>query len=170
MSICIMSRSDGRPASIRGPYGSSAIDQRELAENRMVNETAFLPALSRYAWAYDEDRFDLFKDVLTEDAEFVGVFANGQSYGNVKGRDAIAAYFKEIRAKQTDQRRHYVTCLMILEQTERTAKTQCYVMVTATTDTARIAATGTCDDEWVLESDGAWRISRRVNLLDCDFK
>lgn len=138
--------------------------------SEMVNETAFLPALSRYSWAYDEDRFDLFKDVLTEDAEFVGVFKNGESYGHKKGREEIIAWLKTIRAGQSDQRRHYVTCLMILEQSARAAKTQCYVMVTATTDTARIAATGTCDDDWVLEDDGVWRISRRVNLLDCSFK
>lgn len=135
----------------------------------MVDETAFMPALSRYSWAYDEDRFDLFTDVLTDDAEFVGVFKDGRSYGHVKGRDAIIAWLKTIRASQSDQRRHYVTSLMILEQTARTAKTACYVLVTATTDTARIAATGTCEDEWVLEKDGIWRIARRVNLLDCQF-
>jgi SnoaL-like domain len=137
--------------------------------NPMVSETVFMPALSRYSWAYDEDRFDLFTDVLTDDAEFVGIFKDGSSYGHVKGRQAIVAYLKSIRAAQSDQRRHYVTSLMVLEQTPTTAKTACYVMVTATTDTARIAATGTCEDEWVLEGDGKWRISRRVNLLDCQF-
>ena len=127
-----------------------------------------LDLLGRYAHAYDAGSREDLEEIFTDDAELRIVGDVGQVPATMAGRDAIRdGLIGKWTAIKPEQRRHIGTNLVVLEQTETTAKSASYFVLVATSDgRPTLLATGRYDDELVKGADGRWRIRLRVAQPD----
>lgn len=129
-----------------------------------------LDLLARYAHAYDGGDRSTLEALFTADAEF-HIHGNvGRVPAAMVGRDAIVgALVGKWEAIRPEQRRHVATNLVVLEQTETTARAASYLVLVATSDgSTTVLATGRYEDDLVKGEDGCWRIDRRHATTDAD--
>ena len=127
-----------------------------------------LDLLGRYAHAYDSGSREALEQIFTDDAELRIVGDVGQVPATMAGRDAILdGLIGKWTAIRPEQRRHIATNLVVLEQTEATARAASYFVLVATSrGRPELLATGRYDDELVKGSDAHWRIRLRVAQPD----
>jgi 3-phenylpropionate/cinnamic acid dioxygenase small subunit len=116
----------------------------------------------RYAWAYDEDRFDEMAALFTPDATFD---VSEPSISTIHGVDAIVAFqrtAREGRAARGERPRHLVNNVWIIESDDTAATAISYMTlaVTYADGSAGIALTGTYDDRFLRTATG-WKIAAR---------
>ena len=135
---------------------------------RTEDRLEILDLLGRYAHAYDSGDREALKEIFTDDAELRIVGDVGQVPATMPGREAILdGLIGKWTAIRPEQRRHVATNLVVLEQTETTARAASYFVLIATTEgRAELLATGRYDDELVKGADGRWRIRVRVASPD----
>lgn len=141
-------------------------DAGQRAEDRWL----IADALGRYTWGYDEGDFELLGEAFTEDAVARGRVANTDiGWGPMQGRAEIVKVLSDIRATQTDQRRHTISNLLYDELTEHTARVRCMLVLIATEHgEPRLVAGG-----WyrcrMVKQGALWRIAEQDALLDSPF-
>lgn len=130
---------------------------------------AITELLSRYTWAHDSRDFDALQACFTETASYTMTIAGGPTSAPTVGGEAIAALVRSFKEKQTDQRRHLITNVVVDELSEDKATVRSYVTVFATEgDTSRLVTTGICSDE-VIKTGGNWKFARKDMHLDKGF-
>lgn len=129
-----------------------------------------LDLLARYAHAYDEGDRATLETLFTADAEFHIRGSVGRVPATMVGRDAIvAALAGKWEAIRPEQRRHVATNLVVLDQSESTARAASYLVLVATSGgTPTVLATGRYEDDLVKGPDGRWRIRWREASVDSD--
>jgi hypothetical protein len=137
-------------------------DAGSLADRLLVHET-----LARYAWAYDERRLDVLRDVFTEDGSYVALVPGVEPVGS-EGRERLVPWLAEIMEGQRDQRRHVLANLVIEELTDTHCVAMCYSILFASDTEARLVAPGFYRAE-LRKEDGKWRIAQLRNGLDRPF-
>jgi ketosteroid isomerase-like protein len=127
-----------------------------------------LDLLARYGHAYDSGDREALEQVFVEDAEFRIVGEVGRVPAAMNGREAIVAGLTgKWAAIRPEQRRHVATNLVVLEQTDATARAMSYlVLVSTSSGSPVVLSTGRYDDELVKGPDGRWRIRLRVARPD----
>lgn len=141
-------------------------DAGQRAEDRWL----ISDALSKYVWGYDEGDFDLLGDAFTSDAVAAGKVANTEiGWGPLQGRAEIVKTLADIRATQSDQRRHAVCNLLFDELTEQTARVRCMLVLMATQDGVPRIVSGGWYRCKAVKQEGTWRISEQQALLDSPF-
>ena len=138
----------------------------QRAEDRgLISDT-----LSKYVWGYDEGDFALLGDAFTEDAVALGKVANTDiGWGPLQGRAKIVKVLADIRATQTDQRRHTISNILFDELTETTAKVRCMLVLIATERGVPRLVSGGWYRYQVVKQGEAWRIQAQEALLDSPF-
>ncbi len=141
-------------------------DAGQRAEDRwLISDT-----LSKYVWGYDEGDFALLGDSFTEDAVASGKVANTDlGWGPMQGRAQIVKVLSEIRATQTDQRRHTISNILFDDLTDTTAKVRCTLVLVATEKGIPRLVSGGWYRCTVVKQDGVWQISEQQALLDSPF-
>ena len=100
---------------------------------RAEDRALITDALAKYAWGYDEGDFDLLGDSFTDDAVAFGKVANTDlGWGPLRGRAEIVQTLANIRAGQTDQRRHTISSFLFDELAGSAARVRCMLVLIAT--------------------------------------
>ena len=81
----------------------------------MVDRDALEQLFAQYGWPMDSKEFPVLREVFTEDAEFTVAITGGDTHGPISGRDAIYDFCSGIVSSQTDQRRHVITNIRIVD-------------------------------------------------------
>ena len=141
-------------------------DAGRRAEDRwLISDT-----LSKYVWGYDEGDFALLGDAFTADATARGRVANSDiGWGPMRGREEIVRVLAEIRAGQTDQRRHSISNILFDELTDDTARVRCTLVLVATEGGVPRLVSGGWYRCLVVREGEAWRIKEQEALLDSPF-
>lgn len=135
----------------------------EDAREQVVDRLLIQETLSRYAWAYDERRLDILRDVFTEDAVFIGKIGGQEDFGPFEGREAIVSWLADYMESQLEQRRHNVGNVVIDQLAGERAQATAYLILTAIADgNPRIVATGWYQAHLVRQGS-KWRL-RHVYL------
>ena len=131
-----------------------------VLHHRVGDLVAIEATIRTYGWAIDENRFDMLRAVLADDAEFSGVIAGVAALDTVRGRDVLCAWLAEFMATRSDQLRHSLGNIVVTELGDKTATAQCYLTLLATTSEATtVLATAfyrftlsRLDDAWSVET------------------
>ena len=131
-----------------------------VLHDRVGDLVAIEATIRTYGWAIDENRFDLLRAVLAEDAEFSGVIAGVAVLEAVRGRNVLCAWLEEFMAARSDQLRHSLGNIVVTELGDKTATAQCYLTLLATTrEATTVLATAfyrftlsRLDDAWSVET------------------
>ncbi len=122
---------------------------------------------ARYAWSYDEGRFDRLAELWTPDAVFEIRGGVGAMPATMHGRDEIVATMRDRRAEtQPAQRRHLITDVVVEEVAGDRARASAYLLLGSTTDgVLALPVTGTYRNAYA-RVDGRWHIQHQVLTLD----
>lgn len=147
---------DGHP--IEG-VGSVAFD--------VADRLAIINLFGAYAYTYDNNRLDEFRQLFTESPELV-LLHEGQplsaDIGTVMG---LLAARKAAFKAENNQRRHALNSFWFSSQGAGEATGHCYVQVFAIKDGGPPTADLTgCYDFTAVKGDGRWRFSRWVVGID----
>ncbi|WP_099021498.1 nuclear transport factor 2 family protein [Mycolicibacterium palauense] len=160
-----MSIEDPAPAPLHsftagGAAGRTDFDVRDrLAVKHLVDT---------YALAYDNRQAEQWFELFTDDAVFaVGV--PGQPPVEQRGeqfrgfwRDRMSTF-----GESGDQRRHLMSNIVFLEETDTTAHASVLGLLVNTSDGAAFTAVAALNYEgWFVKRDGVWKISRWHDFPD----
>lgn len=122
---------------------------------------------ARYAWSYDEGRFDQLADLWTVDAQFEIRGGVGTMPTTMRGRDEIVTTMQARRSQtQPAQRRHLITNVVVEEVDGDRARASAYLVLGSTTDgVLSLPITGHYRNGYA-RVDGRWRIHRQVLTMD----
>lgn len=126
--------------------------------------------LGRASWGYDENDVDLIAAQFTEDAVMtLQIGRDGDPIGPFDGRAAIATMHADSLAAQTDQRRHNLSNVTVVEESPDTATTTANLtLLSIENGQLRTISSGWYRDEFRREDD-VWRIARRHIYLDLPY-
>lgn len=142
---------DGRIA-MRAPSAVTA--RRDPMDYMMLHE-----ALARYGMAHDELRFDVLREVFTDDALLEVAKGSGTAFQTVRGGKAIVANFASVLSQQGDQRRHCFTNVLVEHLDEDTAQLLAYGLVSVAEDGLTLGAT-VFYQAGLRKMSGQWRFAR----------
>lgn len=149
---------DGQ-ATPPGGVGSVAFD----AADRL----AIINLFGAYAYTYDENRLDEFRELFTE-APRLGLLHEGAELS--QDIDTVISLLSARKAKfkaENNQRRHALNSFWFSSQSADEARGHCYVQVFAIKDGGPPTADLTGRYEFTaVKHDGAWRLSRWVVAMD----
>ena len=135
----------------------------------MTQLLAFEELFARFQWASDERAFDDLREIFTPEATSTTQVAGAEPFPVRQGVDAIIDGLRVIKENQSDQRRHFMSNFVVLEESEDLALVRAYVSVFASENgTCRLVATGWYLDR-VARNDGNWRIAEHRLFLDAPF-
>lgn len=100
----------------------------ELADRHAIEQT-----VRTYGWAIDENRFDVFAELLGPDVEFSGVIAGVAPLDTVAGRETLTQWLREYMATRTDQLRHSLGNVIVTELADGRATALAYLTLHSTT-------------------------------------
>ena len=145
--------------TLKGPHAASeAIDRNLIAER-----------IYRYGWAYDERDCALFADCFVGDAVWEGNVMGDAPVGPFVGREAIVEWNTGFWKKQSDQRRHIFTNVIVDDLTDSFAAAHAYLLLTSSFhSTMKPVTTGAYRILMVKEVDN-WRIKRLTSSFDAAF-
>lgn len=134
----------------------------------MSDRAAIEDLMARYTHAYDFDRLDEMKTLLTEDATMTISIADGDLIGPFEGCDAIVGMMQASHDGQTDRRRH-VSSNLALDVNGDTAHAVSYLTLLSVEDgQVRMLSVGSYEDELVRQ-DGTWLFSKRHIALELPY-
>jgi len=149
---------DGQ-ATPPGGVGSVAFD----AADRL----AIINLFGAYAYTYDENRLDEFRELFTE-APRLGLLHEGAQLS--QDIDTVISLLSARKAKfkaENNQRRHALNSFWFSSQSADEARGHCYVQVFAIKDGGPPTADLTGRYEFTaVKHDGVWRLSRWVVAMD----
>lgn len=122
-------------------------------------------AFARYGMAYDEARTDILTELFTADAMVELGHGSGKPFASLKGRDAIITNFARALNNQHDQRRHFMTNIMVDRLTATEATATAYEVVTIADRGLKLGATVICVTGLRKEA-GQWRFSHMFIGMD----
>jgi hypothetical protein len=122
-------------------------------------------AFARYGMAYDEARIDVLTELFTADAVVELGRGSGKPFATLTGRDDIVANFSKALGTQRDQRRHFMTNLMVDRLTPAEAKAVAYEVVTIADHGLKLGATVVCAAS-LRKVAGHWRFARMFIGMD----
>ena len=137
----------------------------------LEDRLAITDTLHRYGQTYDAGDWDGLRTVFTADAEFQILGAVGGMPSIIRGADEIVASFRARREEiQPAQRRHISTNLVIHETgSSDEGRASSYLLLASTNQgNLEMLAAGRYDDELRKDTDGRWRIHRRVVTVDAN--
>lgn len=131
--------------------------------DRMMIEDAFY----RWAIAYDEGNLDVIRALFTKDAIHQAHMASAEPVWVNRGPDAIIAAVERDRGRQSDQRRHAISNVVIDKLDAKHASAAAYGVVTvAGNGDLYLGATVLYVGELEKQNDGNWRFTKFVIGLD----
>jgi hypothetical protein len=122
-----------------------------------------------YGAANDLHDLDLVESCFTEDASFTIHIAGAGSVGPLQPRKEIVAFFRDALTAQTDQRRHVLTNLRYLEDTQERARMTAYLSLVVTDNGQTVLKSAGVYETEVILDDGEWRFRSMVLSLDSPF-
>lgn len=136
-----------------------------------INRHLIIEAITKYAWGFDENNFNLVAGAFAQEATSRGKVAGTDiAWGPMNGRDQIVSTFQEIRNGQTDRRRHCLSNFLFVDQKAMEARVQCYmVLVSANDGKLTIVTSGTFDVDVTKTGAGEWLLTRLDIELDAPF-
>jgi ketosteroid isomerase-like protein len=140
--------------------GGAAMTARAEIEN----------VLGRASWGYDENDVDLIAAQFTESATMtMQIGRDGDVIGPFEGREAIRKLHADSLAAQTDQRRHNLSNVVLVEESPDTATTTSNLTLLSIENGAvRVLSSGWYRDDLV-KSGGEWLIATRHIYLDLPY-
>jgi len=135
----------------------------------MAGRDAVAELFAAYAAANDLRDAGLIGECFTPEGAFTLHIAGADTIGPLQPRDAFLEFFGQAFAAQSDQRRHVVTNLRLLDDGETSARAEAYLtlIVTDGGHTA-LKSAGRYDAEVVREAEG-WRFRALTLYLDSPF-
>jgi cytidyltransferase-like protein len=132
----------------------------------MADRGAISDLFAFYAAGNDLRDLGVFEQVFTEDATFTLHIAGADSIGPLQPRSAILDFFGQALGAQTDQRRHLITNLRLLEEDDDRARVNAYLTLLVTEGgEIAVQSAGLYETEVVRAADG-WRVRSMVLSLD----
>ena len=135
----------------------------------MADRHAIADLFADYGAANDLRDVALIGDCFTADGAFLLHIAGGQTIGPLEPRDEVLAFFGAAFGAQSDQRRHVVTNIRLLESDDDRARVRAYLTLIVT-DGGRTAlqSAGRYDAEVVADGED-WRFRSLTLFLDSPF-
>lgn len=122
-------------------------------------------AFARYGMAYDEARIDVLTELFTADAVVELGRGSAKPFATLKTRDNIIANFAKALGNQHDQRRHFMTNLMVDKLTRTEAEAVSYEVVTIADHGFKLGATVVCTAS-LRKTGGLWQFARMFIGMD----
>ncbi|QEC49426.1 nuclear transport factor 2 family protein [Baekduia soli] len=148
------------------PGWSAAAGRTGLAPPRaiarpdpLLDRLLIAESIARYGWAYDERRLDTMLEGFTEDALWEGSIMGVESIGPFRGRAALREFFGGIARRQTPQRRHAFTNIVVDELGPDTATAHAYILLWSSQDARTTPVTAGPYRFVFVRQDGRWLIS-----------
>lgn len=122
-----------------------------------------LNVVQSFSHFLDERKFDDWQALFTDDVRFEAFPGDGTRV-EIDGKPTLVAFFQqryEEGSLATGQRRHALSTIRVVEQTEKTAQVKLYVTISMATDEAGLVfvTTGTYGIGLV-KTDNGWRANR----------
>jgi len=134
----------------------------------MVDRDALEQLFAQYGWPMDSKEFPVLREVFTEDAEFTVAITGGDTHGPVSGRDAIYDFCSGIVSSQTDQRRHVITNIRIVDDAGDSADVTATLTLIVVNGALEVKSSGLYSCA-VVQDEGALRFKRMLLTLDVPF-
>jgi hypothetical protein len=122
-------------------------------EDRILIQELF----SRWAIAYDEVQLDVIASLFAHDAKFVVTKASSRPIATATGRNAIVRTVESVLKQQGDQRRHFVSNVVISRLSSAVVEAIAYGNVTVAKGGLYLGATVIYRARMVKNKDGLWR-------------
>lgn len=137
------------------------------SQNQLIDYLLIQESFARYGMAYDEARIDVLTDLFTADAVVELGHGSGKPFATLKGRDAIIANFEKALKNQHDQRRHFMTNIMVDMLGRNEASAVAYEVVTIADRGLKLGATVVCATKLrKAAGTGHWQFSRMFIGMD----
>lgn len=160
-------------------FGNSWVSRAGLVDLRrparaadagaIADRLAITEIVHSYGWSVDERRMDMFADMLTEDATFDIVIADGDPVETPSGREAIVSWMSDYMDALDFQMRHRMGNVLVTAQDGDTATAISYLFLTSTTP-ERVEPMATAVYTWNLaREDDTWRVSHISAAFDRTF-
>lgn len=128
---------------------------QELADRHTIEQT-----VRCYGWAIDENRFDVFADLLDDDVSFSGAIASVALIDDVRGRETLVLWLSDYMQAREDQLRHVLGNVIITayQGHEATALTYLTLMSSTPAGTTTVATAfyrftlTKRDDTWLVKT------------------
>lgn len=139
----------------------------------MADRQAIENTLASWALGYDEGDVPRMANCFTQDATMVMDIglpgADQERMGPYVGHAEVMGLFTSHQGEQQDQRRHVTTNVVVDDETDTSASTTSYLVLTVVeSNVLRLQATGVYRDKFVLD-EGTWRIRERHLQLDVHY-
>jgi 3-phenylpropionate/cinnamic acid dioxygenase small subunit len=135
----------------------------------MVERDAVEQLFAQYGWPMDSKEFPVLNEVFTEEASFTVAITGGDTHGPVTGRQAIYDFVSGIVGSQTDQRRHVITNIRIVDDSGDSARvTANLTLIVVDNGALQVKSSGLYDCE-VAQENGALRFKSMLLTLDVPF-
>lgn len=132
-----------------------------------ADRLAIVNLFGAYAYTYDHNRLDEFRQLFTESPELVLLHEGQPLSADIDTVMSLLAARKAAFKAENNQRRHALNSFWFSSQGADEATGHCYVQVFAIRDGGPPAADLTgCYDFTAVKRDGSWRFSRWVVGLD----
>lgn len=136
----------------------------ELADRHALEQT-----VRCYGWAIDENRFDVFAELLDDDVSFSGAIASVSLLDEVRGRDTLVVWLSDYMRAREDQLRHVLGNVLITEYDGQGATALAYLTLMSST-TAGTTAVATAFYRFTLvKRDDAWLVKTVYAGFDAPF-
>lgn len=135
----------------------------------MADRHAIADVFAAYGAANDLRDVALTGDCFTQDGAFTLHIAGADTIGPLAPREQLLAFFGAAFAAQSDQRRHVVTNVRLLESDDERARVEAYLTLIVT-DGGRteLKSAGRYDTEVVRDGE-EWRFRAMTLFLDSPF-
>jgi 3-phenylpropionate/cinnamic acid dioxygenase small subunit len=135
----------------------------------MADKQLITQILGKLAWAYDSGNLQYFESVFAGDARFTLSIAGKGQVGDYRSLENIMSLYRGAQQSQTDQRRHVVSNVFFVEESDNTATVVSYLTLLATqAGLTRTLSSGVYTDRFEL-IDGEWRLRHRDLALDAPY-
>jgi hypothetical protein len=122
-----------------------------------------------YGLSVDQRRFDVMRDLFSDDASFSIVIASGEPIAPVHGGDTIRTWMEDYMVARTDQLRHLMGNIVVSELGEDTATALAYLTLLSSTPAATIVVTSAWYRFGLSLRDASWRFDTVLAGFDRPF-
>lgn len=139
-------------------------DAGDVADCLAIEQT-----VRAYAWAIDENRFDLLAQLLAPQAEFSGQIAGVGPLDTVTGRDELSSWLSAFMNSRSDQLRHSMGNVLLTEVGAADATALAYLTLHATTSEATVPLATAFYRFTLAKSEDAWFVESVFAGFDKSF-
>lgn len=135
----------------------------------MADKQLIMEILGKLGWAYDSGNLQYLESAFAQDARFTLSIAGLGQVGDYRSLETIMGVYRTARESQTDQRRHVVSNVFLLEESATSASVVSYLTLLATRDgVTRTLTAGVYTDHFALIG-GEWKLRHRDLALDAPY-